>query len=464
MTPPPSHERFPLDDPFDDAVDGSRPRPTWRGWLETAVLAALAVAASALAGLALHWLALAPLLAGMRYGSSPGVACAAAQIAALSALARWGVAIDAPPGEAMLGWLLAGLVPGQFRDAWDRQRHRLETCAQHATRRLAGLARAYHVIAASHDQLQRELPGTPSSLRDALEALGRDVIESSGARTIESLGARILSLFRVHAAVRAAALHVVDDHGRIAQACAALGTPVARTDDPLLREAVRLGEVVSVRDLPAATTALVAIPLVDVARRVHAVVAVHELPFLFLHGDTLTLFAVLGGHFGDLMVRAHAAEHAVVNVRSTRGFCASVSRSLAEARRHAIPSALAIVELAPSPGEHLPRVLACLVAAHRRITDEAEIVLGTDGALRVVVLLRLADTAGLHSYLARTEALVRGHELGDRCAIRSGGWSLAEAPLPSQPRELPAALATWLHSADPSEDSSALRRRHGLVA
>src|SRR5262249_6338913 len=155
------------------------------------------------------------------------------------ALARWGVAIEAPGGQAILGWLLAGLIPGQFRDAWDRQRLRLEIRARHATRRLAGLARAYHVIAASHDQLQRELPGTPASLRAALEALGRDVIESSGARTIESLGARILSLFRIHAAVRAATLHVVDDHGRIAPACAALGRPAGRTDDPLLREAVR---------------------------------------------------------------------------------------------------------------------------------------------------------------------------------------------------------------------------------
>jgi polysaccharide biosynthesis protein PelD len=475
MTRSPSHEQFPLEDDAAGAVDAPRSAdawPGWKAWVETAALAALVVAAHAFAGVALPWLALAPLLAGARYGSSAGVACAAAQVAALSAAhnaaARWGLAVDAPTGQAILGWLLAGLVPGQFRDAWTRQRLRLETCAHHAARRLEGLARAYHVIAASHDQLQRELPGSPSSLRDALEALGRDVAESSGARTdgrsIDALGARILSLFRVHAAVRAATLHPVDDHGRIGPACAAIGAPAACADDPLIREAVRLGEVVSVRDLPAAGAALVAVPLIDVARRVHAVVAVHELPFLFLHGETLTLFAVLGGHFGDLMVRARTAEHAVVNARATRGFCASVSRAIAEARRHDIPSALAIVELAPSGGDHPPRVLACLLAAHRRVTDEAEIVLGTDGALRVVVLLRLADSAGLHGYLARSAALARAHALGGRCAIRTGGWSLDEAPLPGHPRALAAALASWLHSADPSEDSSTARRRHGLVA
>jgi len=464
MTPPPLHERFPLEDCLDDAVGAPRSAPTWRGWLEAAVLAALSVAAIAIAGLAPPWLAVAPLLAGARYGSSIGVACAAAQIAALSAASRSGVAIDAPSGQAILGWLLAGLVPGQFRDAWMRQRRRLETCAHHASQRLAGLARAYHLIAASHDQLQRELPGSPSSLRDVLEALGRDVVESSGARTLDALGGRILSLFRVHAAVRAATLHRVDGEGRIAPACATLGPAPASADDPLIREAVRLGEVVSVRDAPATAAVLVAVPLVDVARRVHAVVVVHELPFVFLHDDTLALFAVLGGQFGDLLVRAETAEHAVVNLRASRGFCASVSRSLVDARLSRIPSALAIVELAPSPGEHVPRVLACLLAAHRRITDEAEIVIGTDGALRVVILLRLADGPGLHSYLARSEALARGHELGSRCAIRVRGWSLDEAPLPSHPRALAAALAGWLHSADPSEDSSTVRRRHGLVA
>src|SRR5262249_56563464 len=112
-----------------------------------------------------------------------------------------GLVIDAPTGQAILGWLLAGVIPGQFRDAWIRERRHLETRAHHAALRLAGLARAYHVIAASHDQLQRELPGSPSSLRDALEALARDAIESSGGRTLDALGARILSLFRVHAAV-----------------------------------------------------------------------------------------------------------------------------------------------------------------------------------------------------------------------------------------------------------------------
>jgi hypothetical protein len=266
--------------------------------------------------------------------------------------------------------------------------------------------------------------------------------------------------------VRAATLHLVEADGRVAQAVATLGTATAGQDDPLLREAVRSGEVVSVRDLPAAVTTLVAVPLADVRGRVHAVVAVHELPFLVLHQDTLTLFAVLGGHLGDLMVRAHDAGHEVVKARATRVLCANVSRSLVESHRHGIPAALVIVELRAAPGEHQPRILACSLAAHRRITDHAEIVLDTDGTLRVVILLRLASAAGLTSYLARLErfARERARELGTRSEIRVQGWSLDDSGLPRDPRALEVVLATLLNSADPSSGSHRPRRHHGLVA
>jgi hypothetical protein len=66
-------------------------------------------------------MALAPLLAGVRYGSCFGVACAVAQVAMVSAAAHWYGALDAPTGQPILGWLLAGLIPGQFCDAWRRR-------------------------------------------------------------------------------------------------------------------------------------------------------------------------------------------------------------------------------------------------------------------------------------------------------------------------------------------------------
>jgi len=451
---------------FDDAaVDDPRPVPVWQAWLEVAVLAGLATAAALIAGLGLPWLALAPLLVGLRYGAGLGVACAAAQVVALLVAARWRFAVDVPGGQAILGWLIAGLVPGQFRDAWTRRLHRVETDGRDARQRLRGLARAYHLMAASHDQLQRDIPGSPSSLRDALEAFAREVEVLE--REIEPLAERILAMFRAHASVRAATLHLVDARGCVGRAVAVLGTASTRDDDSMIRQAVRLGEVLSVRDLPGSAGTLVAIPLGDITGRVHAVVAVHELPFLALHQDTLTLFAVLGGHLGDVMARARDASRAAALAQPTRAFCVNVSRSLREARRHGIPAALAIVELEASPGEtQVPRLLARCLAAHRRITDDAEIVLGGGRTVRVVILLRLASAAGLRSYLARLEevARVRAHELGTRCEIRLRGWSLDDSPLPRLPRQLEVGLAALLNNADLPSGTSVSRRRHGLLA
>jgi hypothetical protein len=389
------------------------------------------------------------------------------QLVALTVAARWRVTVEPPGGQAILGWLIAGLVPGQFRDAWTRRLHRVETHARDTRQRLRGLARAYHLMAASHDHLQREILGSPSSLRDALEAFAREIVELPETGAIEPLAERILAVLRTHASVRAATLHLVDGQGCAGPAVAALGSAPASDDDPLIRQAVRLGEVVSVRDLPASSGALVAIPLADVAGQVHAVVAVRDLPFPFLHHDTLTLFAVLGGHLGDVMARARAASRAVVEVQPTRAFCANLSRALREARRHGVPAALAIVELEASPGEtHVPRLLARCLAAHRRVTDDAEIVVDRSRTVRVVVLLRLAGAAGLRSYLTRLAKLarVRAQELGTRCEIRFHGWCLDDAPLPGHPRELEAGLAALLKNADPASGTSVSRRRHGVMA
>jgi hypothetical protein len=266
--------------------------------------------------------------------------------------------------------------------------------------------------------------------------------------------------------VRAATLHLVDAGGRAGPAVATLGTAPTCDDDPLIRDAVRFGEVVSVRDLPGCSGTLVAIPLADVAGRVHAVVAVHELPFLSLHQDTLTLFAVLGGRLGDVMASARDAARAV-EAKPRRAFCASVGRALQELRRHAIPAALAIVELEGSPTEtHVPRLLARCVAAHRRLTDDAEIVIGRGRTVRVVILLRLTGAIGLASYLARLEqvARTRAHELGSRCEIRLRGWSLEDVPLPRRGRPLEVGLAAFLNNAEIPSGTSLSRRRDGLLA
>ena len=449
---------------------GTAPVSPWHGWLETALLAGVAVLV--LRALAhggdrlllrgVPWLALAPLLAGLRYGSRRGAACGAFAAAALVMVSAAPGAVRVSATEIALGWVLAGLLPGAFRDLWSRRLRGAEAGAGELTLRLDGLARAYHALELSHDRLELET-GTRSTLRAAFDAFRRELVESPAADGLQTVAGRILAFLRDVAFVRAATLHPVDGDGRPGLALAAIGPDGASCDDALVVEAARCGAVVSVRELPAGRGVLAAVPLVDVMGRVHAVVAVHDLPFLSLHAGTLALLAVLGGHVGDVLARLPLASHEEDG--SVKRFCTILRRAMVDAREHAIPASLAIVALSGPPNElGLRRVLAGHVAATRRLTDDAEVLAGADGNPVVLVLLRLADGDGLRSHRQRLEQLAqeRARELGSHGELRLTGWALEDAPLPRDPRELEASLAALLAARAAGPDEEAWE--HGAVA
>lgn len=299
-------------------VESSESAPAWHSWLETAALCSLALAAGALAAgrdpLALRtwlaWLALAPLLSSLRYGAGHGVACGAALSGALLAAARWGAtAAEMPMPELALGWLVAGLLPGQFRDAWARRLEQAEGEASELRARLSDLSRDLSALRLSHDRLQREAPGSPSTLQDALAAFERRLGGGGAldAGSLEAIGGKVLALFRECASVRAATLHLVDRQGRVGAAVAALGArkgELPAAVDPLVRESIRSGQVVSARDAPSGRGALAAVPLVDAEWRVRGVVAIREIPFLALHAETLAILGTLGARAGIALARA----------------------------------------------------------------------------------------------------------------------------------------------------------------
>jgi hypothetical protein len=59
------------------------------------------------------------------------------------------------------------------------------------------------------------------------------------------------------------------------------------------------------------------VPLVDVEGRVHAVVAVCDVPFVAFNVETLELLAALGGHLGDFLSHAEDLARSQRAVRTT---------------------------------------------------------------------------------------------------------------------------------------------------
>jgi hypothetical protein len=304
--------------------------PPWQAWLETAVLFAIIVAVGTLLDRSdpfllrrgFPWLTLAPLLAGIQYGSARGLSCAAGQALVLFIAAKLRlVAVPDSLPEMALGWLCAGLLAGEFRDVWLRRTRHLESSASRVRAKLETLERAYVVLAASHDRLQRGAPGRPPTLRDALDVFRRDLESGAHGRSPQWLAERILALLADHAFVRSATFHPVDVLGRPAPAIASLGTCADAASDPLVTEAARQRATMSVRDDTGGTNVLAAVPLVDVEGRVHGVVAVHDVPFVAFSVETLELLAAIGGHLGDFL------SHAEDLVRSQRAVRPARSRA-----------------------------------------------------------------------------------------------------------------------------------------
>lgn len=434
-----------------DAGPERVPAPAWQAWVETAGLTAGFLAVGAILDRqdpfflrhGFPWLALAPLLAGLRYGSSHGMACGALQMAALGVAWRWGrMALPGSVAEIGLGWLMAGLIAGEFRNSWLRRGRRLEATVDHLRLRLEGLGRAHRALKVSHDRLQGGGPGRPASLRDALEAFRRELFDLPDGGSLASLGGRILTLFSQHAFVRAATLHQVDD-GNLGPAIATLGGAAGSEEDPLAREAARLGEVVSVAEQGEWRGALAAVPLVDVEGRVHAVVAIRDLPFVALHAETLELLGVLGGHIGDIVTHALGPVWRGRARRKARWFFRSVSRSMKDARNHGVPASLVMVRVQTARSEpSAGRRLAVEIAAQRRLADDAVVLFDHEANPVVVLLLRLADASGLERYRDRLDALVRERagQLSARGEISIRGWVLSESFLPKRPAETEASL------------------------
>ena len=307
-------QRRKLDEGNEDGAVKRAPAPAWLGWLETAALVAAGVAVGAfvdrgdpfLLRRSFSWLALAPLLAGLKHGSTRGLGAAAIQAVGLAIAWRAGMTqVPGSPAEAVLGWLLAGLAAGEFRDSWLRRIEQLEAIGDHLRGRVESLGRAYLALKISHDRLQGSAASASPTLRDAISAFRRDLGDRRGEAALEACGERILALFCDQAFVRAATLHPVDRKGRPGPAIAELGAAADARGDPLVCRAARTGLTVSVRDGDGSV--LVAVPLLDRLCRVHGVVAVQDMPFLALHAGTLELLALLGGSVGEATARAGAA-------------------------------------------------------------------------------------------------------------------------------------------------------------
>lgn len=392
-------------------------QPLGAATLETVVLAAI-VPAGLLWGAKLWlfdsselWLAFIPLLLGLRYGLGAGLA---AGILLVTVLASFSHLAGAPvaPFEHMdaVGLLLVGMTAGEIRDGWASRIRRLESEKDYHRIRLDQFTRAYHLLQASHAQLERQLGSNAVSLRTLLQRLKlqRAFIAANDENALDTIGKWLLELFADAGHLHTAALYSVSERGTLqVPAIATLGQPEELSAfDPLLREALRSGCLTSLRAAhdTSAADVIAVVPLVDSFGRIHGVVSINEMPFFALRQSTFDLLAVLGGHVGDVLTRRMKS---ISDEQGIAAFKQCLQRTLKDVNTGSVPASLVAYRIGVAdPGQ--ADVLARLCHEGRGL-DQNWICSDGNGYRIVLALLPLTDSTGAQRFLDRIERYAHKH-------------------------------------------------------
>ncbi|MDC0707368.1 GAF domain-containing protein [Stigmatella sp. ncwal1] len=432
----------------------------WVGWVETTLF----VAAIPLLGSQLRpddlflltapfpWACMAVLLIALRYGGFHGMACALALI--FGGISAWRLGI---PGarlalEPSVGLLIVGCVAGEFRDGWLRRQQQADQQGQELRSRLMRLSRGYHLLRASQERMEQRLAGSAPSLRQSLSALHERLATlPSGEPRLEALGGVLLGLMASHGGVQAAALHAIDDAGRWkAEPAATFGKCLAHAEDPLVKEALRRGRMVSVRAFAAeapASPLLAAIPLVDVDEHVWGVVAISEMPFIAFNEDTLRLLAVLAAHAGDALAQEEPA-------RESAAVFVQIEKGLRAARRDGqVAGVVALRMQGPLASERMEAL-----TAHHRVLDGMWRLQRPDGVITMLFLLSLTTPSGVKQFIQRLEKT-----LGQRAPFPGQGWVRSWPYQPHEPVEPLLAELRRTCEADEMEDRTRQCNRSGTA-
>jgi hypothetical protein len=353
------------------------------------------------------WLIFASLLPALRYGFATGFFSALVLNGYLGAAAHWRIlGVERFPLEIGMAVLLSAMLAGEFIDSWTKrnQQQRIVNSYQHM--RLEEFTRSYHLLKVSHDRMEHRLAAGTVSLREALMGLRRRLMMTGGSEALNlESGGFILQLFADYVAIRVAAIYRVDTQGRLLfDPLAALGRPRHGPQHEMVRQALREGCLVSVRDVLERQSAgregpLVAVPINDVNGCIHAMVVIEDMLFLSMQEENLRLLAVIGGHIGDMLALA-AVEGADAD---NAHFMRETRRAILNRRQHDLPAMLVRMELpAGEPG----REVEVLLRRQRRGLD-CILSRGGDERRELLLLMPLTGPVEYEGYRKRLDEILR---------------------------------------------------------
>jgi hypothetical protein len=353
------------------------------------------------------WLVFASLLPALRYGFAYGFFSALVLNGYLGIAARFHLmGVEHFPLQISAGILLSAMLAGEFIDLWTKRNDQQRIVNSYQRMRLEEFTRSYHLLKVSHDRMEHRLAAGTVSLREALMGLRRHIIHAGGRQALsEENGNFILQLVADYVAIRVAGIYRVDPRGdRLAEAVATLGRLRVDPQHDMVRQALKDGCLVSLRDVmerQASTqnSPLVAAPLMDVNGGIHGMIVIEDMLFLSMQEENLRLLAVIGGHIGDMLSLA-AVEGADAD---SAHFIRETRRAIQNCRQHGLSAMLVRMTL---PSGESSQEIESLLRRQRRGLDS---VWAPNGGARRVLLLLMPLTGQLEyeGYRKRIDEILR---------------------------------------------------------
>jgi len=300
-------------------------------------------------GVEFPWLWLAPLLVALMHGVIYGISSALMLICSTSALIHFQF-LEPPeyPLVYSMGMMSLTLLCGEFSDVWSQRIASLSATSKYLSDRVKEMERSYLFIKISHDHLEKECLKKPLSLhshsiniRDQLSQLQSNQTALS---ELESLSEQLIQLFVTFGYLSEVSLHSVSDELNVKETpLASVGSVIRlNKNDPLLVEALRRKKVVSLSETQRkirgeAGRLLVVVPIVDLEKKIWAILAIKKMPFWAFHLNNLQVLAVIGNHIGDLLLGRIREGR---DVQKSHVFVSELKRCILDRRRYGLEATL----------------------------------------------------------------------------------------------------------------------------
>ncbi len=354
------------------------------------------------------WIWFAPLLIALRYGIAAGMLSISVICLAYLVMLRQGILTGDFPTTFMLGGVLLTLISGQFSTLWERRLRRANQLSDHAGERFEQLSRAYFMVRLSHDRMEQNLISRPVTLRDAMKDL-RALQAGHGGELDNETGAALISILVHYCSLESASIYLCKQGIPLDSPLASCGkgTPLLR-DDLLLRSVLEKGTTAyqSVDRLAQGERSayLVAAPLRTSRGNLLGVLLISEMPFLYLHRETLQIIGVL---------LAYAADHSEAAVFSREVltiypdcplmFASELIKMVRLKRDLGVSSSLAMVNISPTP--LLDQLCIAIERQQRGLDHTWRRDLGW--GVQFVTLMPFSGLAAIEGYQARLDGMLK---------------------------------------------------------